>query len=42
MSKALGDQAELIRLAQTFVKEADAAVAFESSRKVLAPERDRK
>jgi len=30
---------ELIRLAQTFVKEADAAVAFESSRKVATPDR---
>ena len=32
---------ELIQLAQTFVKEADAAVAFESSRKAATPERDR-
>jgi hypothetical protein len=33
---------ELIQLAQTFVKEADAAVAFESSRQAATPDLDRK
>jgi hypothetical protein len=32
------ERAELIRLAHTFVKEADAAVGFESSRNAATPE----